>query len=156
MTDDELFAHLEELMDALPEMQKKGDALASARAAAEVAKRAHYLEGQRNELDGILSAMDEHAQARDVAIAAGDAEAEGAHRAQVLLLGNERGIRKGAFEAAQRELDQALSASGFANVDEARSAELSESELSALSAEVEAFQAGYAETLAACQAVENA
>ena len=153
--EDALFAHLEELMEALPEMQRKGDALAKARAAAEVAKRAHYLEGQQNELDGILLAMEEHSQARDAAIAAGDAEEEEAHRAQILLLGNERGIRKGAADAAQRELDQALSAGEFADIEAAHAAQLPEDELATLAAEVEAFQADYAETLAACQAAEG-
>lgn len=155
MTDDELFAHLEELVEALPKMQKKGDALAGARAAVEVAKRAQYLEGQQNELNGILSAMEECSRARNAAIVAGDVEAEEAQRAKILLLGNERGIRKGAADAAQRELDHALSAGGFSNVEAAHAAQLPQAELAALIAEVEAFQADYAETLVACQALEG-
>ena len=41
MNDDELFEHLQELMAELPAMQEKGAVLVKARAAAEVAKRAH-------------------------------------------------------------------------------------------------------------------
>ena len=150
-----LFAHLEELVDALPEMQKKGDALAKARAAAEVAKRAHYVQGQQNELDGILAAMDEHARAREEALAAGDAEREQKERALVLQYGNERGIRKGATESARRALEKVLVAGGFATEAEAKAAELADDALQALAREVEAFQADYAETLAACQAIED-
>ena len=68
MNDEELFEHLQELVAELPAMQEKGAVLARARAAAEVAKRAHYYEGQRNELNGILSEMAEHERQRAIAI----------------------------------------------------------------------------------------
>lgn len=64
MNDEELFEHLQELMAELPAMQEKGAVLAKARAAAEVSKRAHYYEGQQNELNGILSEMAEHERER--------------------------------------------------------------------------------------------
>ncbi len=47
MNDEELFEHLQELVAELPARQEKGAVLARRRAAAEVAKRAHYYEGQR-------------------------------------------------------------------------------------------------------------
>ena len=53
MNDEELFEHLQELVAELPAMGKRRRAC-EARAAAEVAKRAHYYEGQ-HELNGILS-----------------------------------------------------------------------------------------------------
>ena len=64
MNDEELFEHLQELVAELPAMQEKGAVLARARAAAEVAKRAHYYEGQHNELNGILSEMAENGRGR--------------------------------------------------------------------------------------------
>ena len=115
MNDEELFEHLQELVAELPAMQEKGAVLARARAAAEVAKRAHYYEGQQNELNGILSEMAEHERQRAIAIEQGDCERE-----------------------------------------EARAAELSEPDLASLSAEIEAYQADYAETLAACERIEAA
>lgn len=156
MNDDELFGHLQELMSALPEMQEKGATLARARAAAEVAKRAHYYEGQQNELNSILSEMAEHERERAIAIEQGDREHEEAQRALILTCGTQRGIRKGAADAAKRELDQALFDGGFASCEEADAARLSESDLASLSAEIEAYQADYAETLAACERIEAA
>ena len=129
-------------------MQEKGAVLARARAAAEVSKRAHYYEGQQNELNGILSEMAEHERERAIAIEQGDREREEAQRALILTCGTQRGIRKGAADAAKRELDQALSDGGFASCEEANAA--------SLSAEIEAYQADYAETLAACERIEAA
>lgn len=154
MNDDELFEHLQELMAELPAMQEKGAVLARARAAAEASKRAHYYEGQQNELNGILSEMAEHERERAIAIEQGDREREEAQRALILTCGTQRGIRKGAADAAKRELDQALSDGGFASCEEANAARLSESDLASLSAEIEAYQADYAETLAACERIE--
>ena len=115
MNDEELFEHLQELVAELPAMQEKGAVLARARAAAEVAKRAHYYEGQQNELNGILSEMAEHERQRAIAIEQGDCDREEAQRALILMCGTQRGIRKGAADAAKRELDQALSDGGFAS-----------------------------------------
>ena len=154
MNDEELFEHLQELVAELPAMQEKGAVLARARAAAEVAKRAHYYEGQQNELNGILSEMAEHERQRAIAIEQGDREREEAQRALILTCGTQRGIRKGAADAAKRELDQALSDGGFASCEEARAVRLSEPDLASLSAEIEAYQADYAETLAACERIE--
>lgn len=156
MNDDELFAHLQELMAGLSEMQEKGAVLARACAAVEVAKRAHYYEGQKNELNGILSEMAEYERARDLAIEQGDLAREEELRALILTCGTQRGIRKGAADAAKRELDQALSDGGFASCEEARAVRLSEPDLASLSAEIEAYQADYAETLAACERIEAA
>lgn len=156
MNDDELFEHLQELMAELPAMQEKGAVLAKARAAAEVSKRAHYYEGQKNELDGILSEMAEHERERAIAIEQGDCEREEAQRALILTCGTQRGIRKGATDAAKREIEQALSDGGFASCEEADAARLSESDLASLSSEIEAYQADYAETLAACERIEAA
>ena len=64
-------------------MQKKGAVLARARAAAEVAKRAHYYEGQQNELNGILSEMAEHERQRAIAIEQGDCDREEARAAEL-------------------------------------------------------------------------
>ena len=114
MNDEELFEHLQELVAELPAMQEKGAVLARAGAAAEVAKRAHYYEGQQNELNGILSEMAEHERQRAIAIEQGDCDREEAQRALILTCGTQRGIRKGAADAAKRELDQALSDGGFA------------------------------------------
>ena len=154
MNDEELFEHLRELVAELPAMQEKGAVLARARAAAEVSKRAHYYEGQENELRGILSEMAEHERERAIAIEQGDREREEEQRALILMCGTQRGIRKGAADAAKRELDQALSDGWFASCEEADAARLSESDLASLSSEIEAYQADYAETLAACKRIE--
>ena len=109
-----------------------------------------------SELNGILSEMAEHERQRTIAIEQGDREREEAQRALILTCGTQRGIRKGAADAAKRELDQALSDGGFASCEEARAVRLSEPDLTSLSAEIEAYQADYAETLAACERIEAA
>lgn len=91
--------------------------------------------------------MAEHERQRAIAIEQGDREREEAQRALILTCGTQRGIRKGAADAAKRELDQALSDGGrFASCEEARAVKLSEPDLASLSAEIEAYQADYAET----------
>ena len=156
MDEEALFGHLAELMDGIPAMEEKGAALGRARAAALVAQRAHEHAGQQAMLDYVQGQIDAHERARAQAIEAGDAAGEERERAQVLLLGNQRGVRYGAEEGARRALADALAESPFATVEEAQAAVLPDEELAALAAEVEAFQRDYAQTLAACQRIEDA
>lgn len=87
--------------------------------------------------------------------AGADSAAEDARRA-LMAAGTWRGLRVGPARNAERALALALEASPFATVEEARAALLPSDALTALAAEVEAYQRDYAEALAACQQLEGA
>lgn len=150
---DALFAHMQELVDALPAMEKKGRALARARAAEEVEKNRRYHEGLVKECGRIQEEFEAHVKAHEAARAAGDATSEESERYAVLNFGNQKAFREGAVASALRALNHALEQGGFATAEEARAALLDKDALAALVADVEAFQKDYAETLAACQAL---
>lgn len=151
--EDALFDHMQKLLDDLPEMEEKGQKLAFARSAEEVLGAASRHKGQKATLDRIDAASEEHVRAREEALAAGDEGRERAEREQILLLGNQRGVRFGAEQSALRELNRILEESPFKNVEEAEAAALSKEDLTALESEIEAFQRDYAETFSACQRI---
>lgn len=149
--EDALFDHMQELLDGLPAMEEKGRRFAFARSAEEVLGAASRHKGQKATLDRIDAASEEHVRAREEALAAGDEEREKVEREQILLLGNQRGVRFGAEQSALRELNRIMEGSPFKSVDEAEAASLPKEELRALGSEIESFQRDYAETLEACQ-----
>lgn len=162
------FERLERLYGQLPAMEAKGAALARARSAAEVDRFARTAAYRAAELDRAEAQVAE-AKARVAAaearvVAAGsqvggdagtDGGAEDARRA-LMAAGTWRGLRVGPARNAERALALALEASPFSTVEEARAALLPADALTALAAEVEAYQRDYAETLAACQQLEGA
>lgn len=91
--------------------------------------------------------------------AGGDAAEKAAHlgdlRLALMAAGTQRGLKVGPAQNAERALARALEASPFDTVEEARAALLPAESLAALSAEVQAYQADYAEALAMCQQLED-
>ncbi|MFR5828517.1 MAG: hypothetical protein ACLUE1_05390 [Adlercreutzia equolifaciens] len=91
--------------------------------------------------------------------AGGDAAEKAAHlgdlRLALMAAGTQRGLKVGPAQNAEHALAQALEASPFDTVEEARVALLPADSLAALSAEVQAYQADYAEALAMCQQLED-
>lgn len=156
MSEDELFDHLQELVDELPCMQVEGDRLAKARAAREVLKRERYHEGQEHELALVQNDFDAQLAAARAAQEAGDVESQDNARYNSLVLGNQLGVRRGAEADAARKVAAALEEGGFADLEEARAAALSDEEFAALEQSVESFKADYVRTLEACQAIEDA
>lgn len=150
---DALFAHMEELVDALPAMEAEGDKLARARAAREVARLERYRKGQENELRYIQKKFDEQMAIERAAKESGDDATEENARYNALNLGNQKSIRYGAEQNAAFKVKEALESGGFANLDEARAAELDDDEFVALEQKVEEYRTDYSETLAACQAI---
>ena len=148
-----LFEHLQELVDMLPHMQEKGERLAKARSAREVARLERYHKGQENELRSVQKEFEAQLDAEEAAKAAGDSDAQVRARYNVLNLGNQLGIRRGAEADAVRKVDKALFVAGFASVEEAERFDLDDAAFSELEQEVESFKADYAKTLEACQAI---
>ena len=156
---EQAFGRLERLYAQLPAMEEKGAALARARSAAEVdglAKAAAYRAAELARAETLVA----EAEARVSAVEA-ESESEGdaaAREARLALMaaGTQRGLRVAPAQNAERELARALEASPFNTVEEARAALLPTDSLAAVAAEVEAYQAAYAEALAVCQQLEDA
>ena len=164
---EQAFARLERLYAQLPAMEEKGAALARARSAAGVdglAKAAAYRAAELVRAETLVAEAEacvceaEAALARSEA-AGGDAAEKAAHlgdlRLALMAAGTQRGLKVGPAQNAERALARALEASPFDTVEEARAALLPAESLAALSAEVQAYQADYAEALAVCQQLED-
>lgn len=164
---EQAFGRLERLYAQLPAMEEKGAALARARSAAEVdglAKAAAYRAAELVRAETLVAEAEacvceaEAALARSEA-AGGDAAEKAAHlgdlRLALMAAGTQRGLKVGPAQNAEHALAQALEASPFDTVEEARAALLPADSLAALSVEVQAYQADYAEALAMCQQLED-
>lgn len=161
------FAQLEHLYARLPSMEEKGGALARARFAAEVdglAKAAAYRVAELARADALVAEAEACVREAEAALArseaaGGDAAEKAAHlgdlRLALMAAGTQRGLKVGPAQNAEHALAQALEASPFDTVEEARAALLPADSLAALSAEVQAYQADYAEALAVCQQLED-
>lgn len=147
---EQAFGRLEHLYAQLLAMEEKGAALARARSAAEVDALVAEAEACVREAEAALVRLEG---------AEGDAAEKAAHlgdlRLALMAAGTQRGLKVGPAQNAEHALAQALEVSPFDTVEEARAALLSADSLAALSAEVEAYQAAYAEALAVCQQLEG-
>lgn len=164
---EQAFGRLEHLYAQLPSMEEKGVALARARSAAEVdglAKAAAYRAAELARADALVAEAEACVREAEAALirsegAEGDAAEKAAHmgdlRLALMAAGTQRGLKVGPAQNAEHALAQALEASPFDTVEEARAALLPTDSLAALSAEVEAYQAAYAEALAVCQQLED-
>lgn len=164
---EQAFGRLERLYAQLPAMEEKGAALARARSAAEVdglAKAAAYRAAELARADAEVARVEACVREAEAALvrsesAEGDAAEKAAHlgdlRLALMAAGTQRGLKVGPAQNAERVLARALEASPFDTVEEARAALLPAESLAALSAEVEAYQAAYAEALAVCQQLED-
>lgn len=164
---EQAFGRLERLYAQLPAMEEKGAALARARSAAEVdglAKAAAYRAAELARADALVAEAEACVREAEAALArseaaGGDAAEKAAHlgdlRLALMAAGTQRGLKVGPAQNAEQALDRALEASPFDTVEEAHAALLPAESLTALSAEVEAYQAAYAEALAVCQQLED-
>lgn len=164
---EQAFGRLERLYAQLPAMEEKGAALARARSAAEVdglAKAAAYRAAELVRAETLVAEAEacvceaEAALARSEA-AGGDAAEKAAHlgdlRLALMAAGTQRGLKVGPAQNAERALAQALEASPFDTVEEARAVLLPTDSLAALASEVQAYQAAYAEALDVCRQLED-
>lgn len=164
---EQAFGRLERLYAQLPAMEEKGAALARARSAAEVdglAKAAAYRAAELARADALVAEAEACVREAEAALArseaaGGDAAEKAAHlgdlRLALMAAGTQRGLKVGPAQNAEQALDRALEASPFDTVEEAHAALLPAESLAALSAEVEAYQAAYAEALDVCRQLED-
>ena len=161
------FAQLEHLYAQLPAMEEKGAALARARSAAEVdglAEAAAYRAAELVRAETLVAEAEAFVREAEAALArseaaGGDAAEKAAHlgdlRFALMAAGTQRGLKVAPAQNAEHALARALEASPFDTVEEARAALLPVESLAALSAEVEAYQAAYAEALDVCRQLED-
>lgn len=152
---EEAFARLAELYEQLPLWEERGAQLARARSAAEVddlCRVAGYRAAELREAEARVA----QAQAAVAAAEAGGVDSGRLNDLRLMLMaaGTQRGLRVGPAQNAERAFRQALVASDFATLEEARAALLSADALKALAAQVESYQRDYAEALALCQRLE--
>lgn len=164
---EQAFGRLERLYAQLPAMEEKGAALARARSAAEVdglAKAAAYRAAELVRAETLVAEAEACVREAEAALARseaaeGDAAEKAPHlgdlRLALMAAGAQRGLKVGPAQNAEHALARALEASPFDTVEEARAALLPTDSLAALSAEVQAYQADYAEALAVCQQLED-
>lgn len=164
---EQAFGRLERLYAQLPAMEEKGAALARARSAAEVdglAKAAAYRAAELVRAETLVAEAEACVREAEAALArseaaGGDAAEKAAHlgdlRLALMAAGTQRGLKVGPAQNTERALARALEASPFDTVEEVRAALLPAESLAALSAEVQAYQADYAEALAVCQQLED-
>lgn len=153
--EDALFAHLGELVDRLPQMQKAQARLDRIRAAEKVLR----CEQEHQTCAAMLAMANEalaKAQAALEDASKSDATAEQARR-EVMFRASERGFRIGPEQNARLALERALADGPFADVAEARTAaaEMTPGEQAALREEIASYQQDYADTLARCQQIEG-
>lgn len=164
---EQAFGRLERLYAQLPAMEEKGAALARARSAAEVdglAKAAAYRAAELVRADVLVAEAEACVREAEAALirsegAEGDAAEKAAHlgdlRLALMAAGTQRGLKVGPAQNAEHALAQALEASPFDAVEEARAALLPTGSLAALASEVQAYQAAYAEALDVCRQLED-
>lgn len=164
---EQAFGRLERLYAQLPAMEEKGAALARARSAAEVdglAKAAAYRAAELVRAKSLVARAEACVREAEAALVRlegveGDAAEKAAHlgdlRLALMAAGTQRGLKVAPAQNAEHALARALEASPFDTVEEARAALLPVESLAALSAEVQAYQADYAEALAVCQQLED-
>lgn len=152
---DEAFERMADLLDKLPAMQDKGAALARARWADRIAT----LADEHETCESLLESADERLrQAEELLARAEDSDGatfDDARRA-VLHAAALRGFRIAPQRNAERALRDALGASPFDAVADARAARMRPEERKALEAEVTAYQRDYARTLEECERRERA
>lgn len=164
---EQAFGRLEHLYAQLLAMEEKGAALARARSAAEVdglAKAAAYRTAELTRADALVAEAEACVREAEAALvrlegAEGDAAEKAAHlgdlRLALMAAGTQRGLKVGPAQNAEHALARALEASPFGTVEEARAALLPAESFAALAAEVEAYQAAYAEALDVCRQLED-
>lgn len=164
---EQAFGRLERLYAQLPAMEEKGAALARARSAAEVdglAKAAAYRAAELVRAETLVAEAEACVREAEAALARseaaeGDAAEKAPHlgdlRLALMAAGTQRGLKVGPAQNAEHALAQALEASPFGTVEEARAALLPAESFAALAAEVEAYQAAYAEALDVCRQLED-
>lgn len=164
---EQAFGRLEHLYAQLPSMEEKGVALARARSAAEVdglAKAAAYRAAELARAETLVAEAEACVREAEAALArseaaGGDAAEKAARlgdlRLALMAAGTQRGLKVGPAQNAEHALAQALEASPFDTVEEARAALLPTDSLAALASEVQAYQAAYAEALDVCRQLED-
>ena len=154
---DQMLERLAELVDEIPAMQAKNNRLARDTAARKVMDLAYDVSCREAELQQGERMFEEAQEALDEVRDKPDSSDLVIAETQTRLVhaGLARGMKVGPLNNARAELESALQAGGFATVDEAREALVSESDRAAVEREIADFKAEYSRVLEICQSFEK-
>ena len=151
MDADKAFEHLQQLVDALPQMKELGERVRLGRAAEQAALFSHDAERAQAALaqceDGLAAAR----AAYDQAVQSGDAQAAEVQSHEVLFWADQVALAKGPVNDAAFHMQKLLSREGLKSAEEALTHAMSADELATLDAQIASYQADYQQTLTLCQ-----
>lgn len=156
LSKDALFDHLEKLIDAIPIMEAKSQTLLRMKAVKLAKDALAHRDSQRQSLQHFQQRLDkaeaEVAEARKT----GDEQDAVCASGEVYEYGNRVSLRKGALNFSEYRLNCILKEHGFASEEEViREAMPDQAMMESLEQEIELFKKDYADTLSACQALEE-
>jgi uncharacterized protein YecE (DUF72 family) len=156
-TDDEVdqaFAHLEELLERLPEIQEKDTRLTTAREARELLELQERSTRLTTEIAEYESIRDKALRDAKAASDAGDAQLEGQSLALLRMYSDLHMTRLAPMQRAQNALWEMLEQSSLSSDDPLADLALSEQEYTALEEELRAYQLDYQKTYEFCEKAE--
>lgn len=156
LTSTDCFDHLAALVEQLPEMQAMSERLARSEAARIVADCRREAVSAEASLAAADRAIAQAEEALAVARQACDTEGIDHATRDTLFWGQQRGLRVGPANNARAALADALAAGGFSDEAEASRAVLDDDERARLAGAIASYRSDYAQTLAACEAAEEA
>lgn len=169
---DAVFAHLQELLEELPHMQELGERARLAHAVQQACRLRHELESARAVLQQCSAELARARAQMDEASAAGDEQAHGRFRREVLFQADQVALAKGPVNDAKFRLANLLEGEGLSGTGRLRddrgealcAEELAEAveraqrehgldadALTALDAQITAYQDDYNRTYEACR-----
>ena len=152
---DAAFAHLQELLDELPDMQELGEKARLARVADEAATLDHELMVARTALTLRESDLAEARAQLEAAETAGDATRADHFRREVLFCADQVALAKGPVNEAEFKIANLLKREGAESLQTLRAHALDAAALADLDARIAAYQDDYQRTYELCQSIED-
>ena len=153
---DAAFAHLQELLDGLPDMQELAEKARLARVADEAAALDHELTVAQATLALRESDLAEARAQLEAAEAAGDATRADHFRREVLFCADQVALAKGPVNEAEFKIANLLKREGAESLQALRAHALDAAELADLDTRIAAYQDDYQRTYELCQSLETA
>ena len=153
---DAAFAHLQELLDGLPDMQELAEKARLARVADEAAALDHELTVAQATLALRESDLAEARAQLEAAEAAGDATRADHFRREVLFCADQVALAKGPVNEAEFRIGNLLKREGAESLQALRAHALDAAELADLDTRIAAYQDDYQRTYELCQSMDSA
>ena len=152
---DAAFAHLQELLDELPDMQELGEKARLARVADEAAALDHELAAAHATLTLRESDLAEARAQLEAAETAQDAGRADHFRREVLFCADQVALAKGPVNEAEFKIANLLKRDGAESLQALQAHALDAAALADLDARIAAYQDDYQRTYELCQSIEE-